>query len=410
MANTLLDISMITLKALEILENNLVFAKQVDRQYSDEFAKSGAKIGQTLNIRKPARYTTAIGPTLQVQNTTETFVPLTLNRQWQTAVSFTSQELTLNIDEFGERILAPQIAQLANTIDYEGLQQFVNVNSVVGTPGVTPATALTILNAGVKLNNNAAPYDENARALVVNPIAQATMVDALKGLFNAQTEIADQYKMGTMGRALGFKWGMDQNVGVATVGTYGGTPLTNGANQTGSSLITDGWTATTTVLNVGDVFTIANVFAVNPQNYQSTGQLQQFVVTATTVTDGSGNSTIAIYPAISAATGAGSANTNPNATVNALPADNATITVYGASTTVTPQNLAFHKEAFTLATADLQIPDGVDMAARKVSKKLGVSMRMVRSYDINNDRWPCRIDVLGGWATLRPELACRIAG
>lgn len=408
MANTLLTISMITREALMILENELTFSKYVNREYEDQFARSGAKIGNTLNIRRPVRYTTTNGPSLQVQNTTESYVPLVLDHQWQTAVSFTSYEQTLDIDDYSKRILAPQIAQMANTIDYTGMQLYKDVYNVVGTAGVTPTALTTYLSGKTYLDNSATPKGD--RSAVLNPLAEAGLVGSLFNVFNPTKEISDQYTEGTMGRAVGFRWAMDQNVGVQTIGVYGGTPLVNGASQSGSTLITDGWTATTTSLNVGDVFTIAGVFNINPQNYQSTGVLKQFVVTAQQVTDSSGNSTISISPSITPIVLVGGVNTNAQANVTAAPADNAAITVYGATGTVTPQNMLFHRDAFTLATVDLEVPGGVDMAERVSSKQLGISIRAVRAYDINNDRLPCRLDCLGGWASIRPQMACRVLG
>ena len=291
-------------------------------------------------------------------------------------------------------------------IDYDGMQQYKNVYNLVGTAGTTPNALLTYLGARVKLQNEGVPAD--TYAAVINPIAQATIVDALKGLFNSQPELAAQYKEGNMGMAAGFKWSMDQNVGVQTIGALGGTPLVNGASQSGSTLVTDGWTAAAaTRLNVGDVFTIANVFAVNPQNRQSTGQLRQFVVTALGVSDGSGNMTISISPSI---VGPNGTTATQYQNVDSLPADNAALTIYGSANAVTPQNLVFHRDAFAFASADLDLPNGVDMARRVSSKQVGMSLRLVRAYDINSDRFPCRFDLLGGWATIRPEFACRVAG
>jgi hypothetical protein len=262
---------------------------------------------------------------------------------------------------------------------------------------------LTYLNAGVKLDDSATPMD-GMRYMCLNPIAQATIVDVLKGLFQSSEQIKKQYMMGQMGTAIGFDWMMDQNVNVHTNGAYSGTPLTNGVPANGATtLVTDGWTSTS--LKKGDVFTIGTlgngVVAVNPQSRQSTGALQQFVVTAD-ISDTSGNITIPISPAMY--------SSGPLQNVVALAADGQAITIVGATGVSTPQNLAFHRDAFTLVMADLEMPGGVDMAARKSDPETGVSMRLVRAYDINNDLFPCRIDVLYGWATLRPELACRIAG
>jgi len=227
----------------------------------------------------------------------------------------------------------------------------------------------------------------------------------LTTLFNPSKEIGDQYEDGTMGKAIGCKWSMDQNVNSYTVGAQGGTPVVDvaGGNLSGNSLSTRGWTASTAVLNVGDIFTIANVYSVNPQSRKSTGSLQQFVVTAAASSSSAGKiGSLAIAPAI--------VTSGQFQTVNAAPADGASITVVGTGGTVSPMNLMFHRDAFAFACADLPLPKGIDMAARISDKRTGVSIRMVRAYDIVNDMFPCRLDVLYGWATPYPQLACRIQG
>ncbi len=401
MANTILTISMITREALRILENNLVFAKTVNREYDDQYAIRGAKIGDTLNLRKPARYLGRSGPALAIEDHTETSVPLVLDTQFGVDVEFTSKDLLLDLDDFADRFLQPAMAVVANKIDFDGLQLYKAVANTVGTPGTTPSALLTYLQAGEKLDNEATPRD-GMRSLCINPAAQVNIVDALKGLFHSSSEVSSQYENGTMGVTAGFKWSMDQNIGVHTVGAQGGTPLVDGASQTGSNLVTDGWTASTQVLNEGDIITLTGVNAVNPQNRQDVGQLRQFVVTADVTSDGTGAATIPIFPAITP--------TGAFQTVTASPADDAAITVLGAGGTVSPANLAHHRDAFVLATADLPLPGGTDMAARVSDNQLGVSIRMIRDYDIVTDRFPCRLDVLYGWKAVYPELACRIQG
>lgn len=401
MPNTLLTISMITREALRVLVNNLTFTKQVNRQYSDKFAIEGAKIGSTVNARKPPRYVGRTGPALSVEDATESQVPVALTTQFGVDISFTSQELTLSIDDFSERFIQPAIATVANKIDFDGLQLYRTVANAVGTPGTVPTALLTYLDSGVALDNNSAPMD-GKRSLVLNPRMQATIVDNLKGLFQSSDKIAQQYEKGKMGEAIGYKWYMDQNVAVHQVGPLGGAPAVNGAGQTGSNLVTNAWTAAAALrLRQGDVFTIANVFGVNPQNRQTTGALQQFVVTANVSSDGAGNATIPIFPAI--------VTSGAFQTVTASPGNGALLTVLGAANTNTPQGLAFHKDAFTFVSADLQMPRGVDMAARVSDPQTGISIRMVRAYNISTDQFPCRLDVLYGWKELYPENACRIA-
>lgn len=403
--NTDLTIVMITKEALPVLENELTHTRNVNRAYSDEFAKKGAKIGNTLNIRLPVRTVGSRSMTLDVEGQVETSVPLVVNKWYQTSMSFGSDELTLSIDDFSKRYIQPAMETIANMIDYDGLQLYKDVYNAVGTPGTTPANLQPYYDAGVKLNYEAAPMGN--RKITVGPQAQATVAYSTINLFNPSKQISDSYIKGSMGMAAGFDWYMDQNVAVHTVGTYGGTPLVNGATAQGATtLVTDGWTATTTTLNVGDIFTVAGVFAVNPQNRQTTGQLRQFVVTATTTTDGGGNSTISFSPPMNAPVAGLPVY---NQTVSALPADNAAITVFGASGTQTPQNLAFHPDAFTFACVDLEELPATE-SSRQASAKLGLSVRITRASDIVNSRAIVRIDVLAAWATIRPQLACRIAG
>lgn len=400
-ANTLLTISLITREALRVLENNLTFTKLINRQYDDRFGVEGAKIGTTLNVRKPPRYIGRVGQAINIENATESSVPVVLNTQRGVDIQFSSQDLALSIDDFSDRFVKPAIAAIANAIDADGLAQYTAVYQAVGTPGVVPNALLTYLNSGVKLNNSAAPMD-GERYMVIGAQMQATIIDALKGLFQAAAAIAEQYRKGVMGETIGFEWYMDQNVATFTVGPQGGAPQVNGAGQQGSALITSGWTAAAAArLVVGDIFTIANVNAVNPQSRQSVGALAQFVVTANAASDGAGAATLQISPPI---IGPGSAFQ----TVDALPANGALLTVVGAAATQSPQGMAFHRDWITLACADLPLPGGVDMASRMADRQLGMSVRLVRAYNISTDQFPCRLDILYGWAALRPELACRV--
>ena len=411
MANTLLTISMITREALRVLENNLRFTKYVRRDFDDSFGRAGAKIGTVLNIRKPARYVGRTGQGLSIEDATETLVPLVLNTQRGVDIAFTSQDLALSIDDFSDRFIRPAIANVANNVDADGMKQYVNVFNEIGTPGTVPNALLTYLQAGQRLDEEATPRDD-MRSLVISPAMQATIVDTLKGLFQESTEIARQYEEGTMGRSIGFKWSMDQNVQVNTIGALGGAPTVNAANQTGSSLVTNNWTAAAALRVLqGNVFTIGSgatgVYAVNPQSKQSTGALRDFVVTANASSDGSGNMTLSISPSI-IVSGPFQNVTGSSGPITG-PAAGATLNFIGAANTASPQGLAFHKDAFALGVADLPLPGGVDMAARVADKQLGMSIRLVRAYDINTDRFPTRIDILYGWTTLYAELACRVA-
>ena len=403
MANSILTIDMITRKALEILENNLVITRNVNRQYDDSFAVSGAKIGSTLRIRLPDRALVTDGAALQVQDDAEQSTTLTVASQKHIGVNFTTAELTLQLDDFAERVLKPRISQLASSIDADVANAYKEIFNTVGTPGVSPATALVLLQAQQKLNESAAGMAP--RYATVNPAANAGLVNGLSGFFNPTDTISKQFKNGMMGTGvLGFdEINMSQSIKVHTTGSRAGTILVNGAVSTqGQSTISiDGLTGATDTVTVGDVFTIANVFAVNPQTRESTGSLQQFVVTAAQTGVSNALANMAISPPIYTSTSA-------LATVNSFPADNAAVTFVGTASTAYPQNMIYHKDAITFATADLVLPTGVDMAARAVHN--GISLRIIRDYDINNDRMPCRIDVLYGFSTIRPQMACRIWG
>ena len=402
MANSLLTIDMITRKSLEILENNLVISRNVNKEYDDSFAVEGAKIGSTLRIRLPDRALVTDGAALQVQDDNEQYTTLTVSSQKHIGINFTSAELTMQLDDFAERVLKPRISQLAASVDADVANAYKSIFNTVGTPGTTPATALVLLQAQQKLNESAAPM--SPRYATVNPAANAGLVNGLSGFFNPTSTISRQFKTGMMGEGvLGYdEMNMSQSIVNHTTGSRAGTILVNEtvATQGQATITLDGLTSTTTV-TVGDVFTIAGVYAVNPQTRLSTGSLQQFVVTAAQTASGGDMANMAISPPMYTAA-------NALATIDAFPANNAAVTFVGTASTVYPQNLVYHKNAITLATADLLLPQGVDMASRQVHN--GISMRIVRQYDINNDRMPCRVDVLYGFNTIRPPMACRIWG
>lgn len=399
MANTLLTSSIITREALRVLENNCVMLRHVNREYSTEFARDGAKAGAVVNVRKPPRYLGRTGWALSVEDAEETSVPVAIDTPFGVDLSFSQADLVLSIDDFSKRFIQPACAVIANKIDSDIAGIYNQVYEHVGTPGAVPTDLITYLLAGVALDDNAAPPDEN-RGMFISPYMQAYIVNALKGLFQDASSISQQYIKGKMGIGAGFTWYTDQNMKTHTYGTYAGSPLVNGANQTGASLITDGWSSGASTLNLGDVFTIAGVYHINPQSRERTEQLQRFVVTQQ-ISDTTGAMTIAISPSI-VPSGAGQ-------TVSGSPADNAAITVLGATGVVSRQGLAMHRDAIAFASVDLPLPGGVDMAGRANSKSSGLAIRLVRQYDINTNNFPCRLDVFYGIRLLRPELICRVA-
>ena len=390
MANTLLSPTSVTREALRVLHQKLNFVGSITREYDESFARQGAKIGDTLKVRLPNQYVVRSGATLQSnKDTVEASVDLKVNNQKGVDLNFTSVDLTLTLDDFSERILEPAMSVLAANIEADAMNMYKEVWNQVSNPG-QPATFAHILQGRKILVDNLAPLA--GRTCNLNTQDNVDLVDALKGLFNDRATISRQHREGFMGRTAGFDfmentlWPSHLRGGASATGY-----LVNGANQTGTAQTVD--TGTTAPVE-GDVFTIAGVYRVHPETKVSTGVLQQFVVgrnaTATSWT---------ISPAIVTS---GAAQNVSNA-----PADNAPITIAGVASTPHGVSMAYHKRAFAFASADMVMPRGVDFAAREVFD--GVSMRIVRQYDINSDQFPCRLDVLYGYKTLRPQLACRLA-
>jgi len=409
MANNLLTISKITNEALMVLENELTFTSEVDRNYDDQFAVVGGKIGNTVNVRKPGRFIGTTGPALNVEDFNETSVPVTLSTQFHVDTQFTTQDLALSLDMFSDRVLKPAVAAIANKIDRDGtLQAANNTANIVGTAGTPPTGLITYLTAAAYLDSEGAPRD-GRRSCIVEPFTSATIVDSLKGLFVPQEAIGEQYRKGLMGRdSAGMNWKMDQNVVAHQFGSFAGSATITGS----SGFLTSGWASNSNItltltsgvsLNQGDTFTIAGVYAVNPQNRQAYGsnKLRNFVVN-TAVSGSGGTISVNVSPAVI------TAGQFQNVSIpTAL--STATVNFFNQSGTVSPQNIIMHRNAFTLAVADLELPEGVHFAGRASDKEIGLSMRVVRQYTINNDSIPTRLDVLYGWANLYPELACRVA-
>ena len=395
-----------------VLENELTFTGGVDKNYDDQFSVVGAKIGQTVNVRRPGRFIGAVGPQLVVEDFNETSVPVTLSTQFQVSTQFTTQDLALSLDMFSDRVLKPAIATVANRIDRDGLLMAKNnTANIVGTAGTAPTGLITYLTAAAYLDSEGAPRD-GRRSVVVEPFTSATIVDSLKGLFVPNDKISNQYTKGLMGRdSGGMNWLMDQNVVSQTFGSYSTATLScNVTTATGflssgwaySSTITVGATSAAATLNQGDTFTIAGVYAVNPQNRQTYGnKLRSFVVQSTTAIGSGGTASVTVVPAIITA--------GQFQNVSVTSTGSQTVTPFNNTGVVSAQNILMHKNAFTLACADLELPEGVHFAGRASDKEIGLSIRVVRQYTINNDSIPTRLDVLYGWAPLYPELACRIA-
>ena len=461
MANQLLTMSYITNEALVVLENELVLANRVERQYSNEYAQTGAKIGNTASIRRPPRYIGTYGPPLNVEDTLETYVQIALNYQFHVDVQFTTQDLALSMDMFKKRVLRPQIATVANRIDSDTAQYaYLNTATTVGVLGVQPASYKIFSDARAYLAAEACPT-EGEKNCVLDPITMSAATDAIKGLFNPQAQLGEWLEKGLIARQFaGLDWWEDQNIpsftsgtqqvasagtGVAMKDSLGTALLTTGWAGSGT-LNTKNWKTSTAVVQVGDIVQIAGVYPVNPQNRLQYGKtLKQFVVlppggfvtppngaasagltygtsslsfgtfnpvTGAYTADGSGFLTLTIGECIISGGQFQNVTAAPTSTaqmqVNGIPYASSLTTTQSV---VSPQGLVFHKYAYALAFADLPLPQGVEFAARAYDDEdVGMSIRLVTQYTINNDSEPTRADVLYGPGSLYRSLGIRVAG
>lgn len=392
MANSFLTPSVITKEALAILHQKLNFVSNINTQYDDQYAKTGAKIGNDLKVRLPNEFTIRSGAALSTQDIDESSETLTVDTQKGVDFTFSSEELTMHIDEFKARYLEPAMSVLAANMESDALSMYKDVYNFYNGVGSANSFA-NITQAQKLLTDSLAPYGD--RSYLHNPQSVVDMLADTKGLFQDSSSISKQYKDGQLGKIAGFEHYENTLMPVHTTGTAAATTgyLVNGASQSGASLTVDG--GSTTFLK-GDLVTIAGVNRVHPETKADTGVLQQFVVTSNS---GTSATTLAISPSITA--------TGGRQNVSAVPADNAAISkVGGGNGADWQETLAFSKNAFAFATADLVLPQGVDFSAREVMD--GISMRVIRDYTISDDKYPCRIDVLYGYKAIRPQLAARV--
>jgi len=400
--NTLLTSQVITNELLRRFKNNLGFSGAIAHTWNDKFAVEGAKIGDTLRLRDPVRFIPQDGPVLTPQDVTETQKVLVLNHQIVVGFSFSSKDLTLSIDNFRERYLDSAAVALANRVDVDGLTMaYQNTPNQVGIPGTPPTDLGPFWEAGEMLDVNSAPMD-GARTICYPPKLGTAALKAAQGLFQSSTQIRNQYERGRMGIMGGFEWVMDQNCRTAIVGSWaGGGAQVAGAGQTGSTLQVSGLTpAGALSMRAGDMFTLANVYGVNAVSGDPWQSLQQFVVTAD-VTAAAGNTPVPIYPAL--------ITSGPRRTVTVSPAAGTPLTAIGTAGQQYPTGIAFHRDAFVIGMAPLEVPRNVQFGANQQDPDTGCAIRMVAQYDIINDLFITRCDVLYGHAATRPEWACRIA-
>ncbi|TXH18927.1 MAG: hypothetical protein E6R03_01330 [Hyphomicrobiaceae bacterium] len=390
--------------AAGFLDDHMQFVKTIDKADKSDFGgMNGFMAGDTVNINVPAQFTLGTGAdiTSTIQDVVETKVPLTVNNQYNVPIAFTSAEIATDfgLKSWAKRVLEPQMITLANNVEAACLAQAVNATyNSVGTAGSTVFDTDTILAAGQKLDQSGcADYDN--RYVLLNPAANRSAVNARKGLFQQSTAISEQYKNGAMGMADGFTFLRNNLLPSVTNGNDVVFEVRTTVNTQGqSTLVVEALTANTGTVKKGEVFTIAGVYAVHPVTKAVLPDLQQFVATADKTADSNGYATLDISPAMY--------TTGGQQNISAFPQDGAAITPVGAASTAYTQNLAYHKSAFRFVSLPLVLPEGVDMAAQKTRN--GITVRIVRDFDVLKDRMIMRADILWGMANVRPQFASRI--
>ena len=414
MANTYLTISMIGFAMLPILHNNLVAGKKVSRKYESQFAKTGAKIGDTFMVRKPPRYVVTKGAAFVGQDYQDEKVPLVVTEHDQIGVEFLNDDMTLSLDDFSGRVLNPQLVPMANSVDVFIMTSFQDVWNATGTPGTIAATDTPFLDAKTLLINNAADQAEEW-PMLVTPRVDARLSSGLAGRFNPQKDISGLYLKGSMGPALGWDFFDSQNMPTHTTGAWAANvPATgiqvDGANQTGASINIKGASATVNGLGKkGDVVQFDGAFMVNPITKANIGELQNFTLTADVNSDGAGKAALPISPSL--------ITVGKDATVSASPADSAQLFVWGTATVAnvanktSPQCMGWSSDGITLAMVDLAQPgknQGVE-AVRVSDDDLGLSFMFTRGFDIRAFSNISRVDSLYGKVYTRPEHIVRVA-
>ena len=407
MANSTLTPTVIAKEALKRLKNNLVMGRRVHRGYKDEFKK----IGNDVTIPRPIRYDVTDGATLNKQDVVEGDVTLTVDKRKHVAFGFTSQDLTLDPVSFGNKFLEPAVSQLAHQVDMDLLALYDEVPDWAGTAGQDINSYADFAKAPERLDARGVP--EMDRSAVLSVTDAWALLGSQTQLSAGEDIVKDAYRMARLGNIAGIETFKSQQVRSHTVGAHGGTPKIDGGSQNSAyasvksgmtqTLVTDGW-STGVDLKEGDVFTIDDVYDVNPNTKDALPHLKQFVIRENVTTNASAaaDTNLTIYPAI--------ITSGPYQNCSAVPANDADINYVGTASTAYRQNMVFHKNAFALVTCPLVVDSSMSFAARATDKDTGLSIRIVRDYDVNIDDITTRLDILYGCKAIYPELACRLSG
>jgi len=390
MANTLITPGVIAKEALMQLENNMVMGNLVHRAYKKEFVK----IGSTVSIRKPVKFVASDGATRVNQNVSESTTSIVIDKRKHVSWKFSSEELTLTVKDYSERYVKPAMIALSNVVDSDLCSLYKKIAAMVGTAGSTPSSfATSVQLVGTSMDDHAVPRD--GRKLVLNPDGYWTMLGGQTGLYQSSSMVEGAYRNARLGIIGGYEIFQDQNIkthtrGTADVGTVAG------ADQIGSTVnlaamgISSTW-------KEGDFLTMAGCYDVNPISGEALDYLKAFVITADATSAAAETATVSIYPSIII--------TGAYKTCSAAPTNGGVATVFTANSV---NNLAFVKQAFALVMVPLEMPDGAAFKARESHS--GMSVRVIKSYDVDTDDDIIRLDIMYGVKAIYPELAVRLLG
>ena len=410
MANTTLTADVIAKEALAILDNELGWLKKLHRAHESEYSETvnGYKKGSTISIRRPADFTVRSGATMDLQDSIEGKTTLVVDQQIGVDFNFTSTDLTLSMNDISERVVRPAMINIINHMANDVSEQmYRGTYNWAGTPGETINSFTDFLKATERLDEMAVPMSD--RCAILSPADYSGFVGALPNLYMPK-ENDSRFKTGYLGKVAGVETYMSQVVPTHTTGSRVTNTLdvsTASTNVVTYDTAKNSWTSTLSVdqqtsvtLKAGDVFTIADVYMVNPKTKAATDILQQFVCVADQTITSSGTDSITISPPI--------ITTGPHQTVSAVPANDATITFAGALSTGYKQNMVFHKNAMSLAVVPMELPQGANNASRQSAN--GFSVRVVPVYDGINDVSKWRLDLLYGRKLIDPRLVTRLSG
>ena len=452
MANQLLTISMITNRALPVLANTCILTDKFNRQYDKEFGQKGRKIGATCNVRLPPRYLGTFGPALNVEPSTENYVPVSILYQFHVDIQFNTINMLLDVDEFEERFIRPACIAVGNRLDSDGSYfALQNTANRFGTPGTAVTSFKAFSDARAQLVNEGMPKGLMPTA-VLNPGQMSSFADTFKNQYNPQAAISELWEEGMVAaKTAGADWFEDPNIASYTTGQLTGTPVLAGATSAsgGTALLTSGWAQTGTFeisgltntaaqCYVGDTITVLGVYPVNPQSRGRYGNaLKQFVVlppggyaqmtgvaapggpqfAAATLTHGTFNATTGLYTSngsglLTVTVGECLISGGQFQNVSAAPVSPYTLVLNGGASNATnsTENLYFHRDAYAMAFVDLPLPRTAVEASRAYDEDLGISIRVATQYTINNDAEPTRMDVAYGFASLYRSMGVRVSG